>query len=153
MKERTRTDYIVVHCSATRANQDIGKADIDRWHRAKGWFGIGYHFVIRRDGTVETGRPVNTPGAHVAGYNHNSVGICMVGGVDANDITKAENNFTPAQFASLASLLRDLKKKYPKAVIQGHRDFPSVAKACPSFDVRKWLEVAQLDKEPGPSEP
>lgn len=142
--ERERTDYIVVHCSATTDKQDIGRAEIDRWHRAKGWFGIGYHFVIRRDGTVEVGRPLKEPGAHVAGYNHNSVGICMVGGVDANDTSKAVNNFTPKQFESLAKLVKELKQLYPKATVQGHRDFPGVAKACPCFNVKSW--VAQLDK-------
>ena len=77
------------------------------------------------------------PGAHVADYNHNSVGICMVGGVDKDQ--KAVNNFTPAQFSSLAALVQTLHDKYPKAVIQGHRDFPKVAKACPCFDVKPWV--------------
>lgn len=143
-KKRDRTDFICVHCSAT-ANQNIGAADIDRWHRKQGWAAIGYHYVIRRDGTVEEGRDVDVVGAHVSGFNSTSVGICMVGGVDANDHTKAKNNFTPEQFASLKQLLIDLKVKYPKAKIQGHRDFPNVKKACPSFDVAAWLKVAQLD--------
>ncbi|OZB49765.1 MAG: lysozyme [Polynucleobacter sp. 39-45-136] len=137
---RTRTDYIVVHCSATGANQDIGAAEIDKWHRAKGWQCIGYHYVIRRDGTVEEGRARDVIGAHVEGWNEFSVGVCMVGGVDANDITKAVNNFTPEQFESLNTLLTELKQAYPNATIQGHRDFPKVSKACPSFDVKGWLE-------------
>lgn len=143
-KKRTRTDFIAVHCSATTERQNIGAADINKWHRAKGWACIGYHYVIKRDGTVETGRDVEVVGAHVQGYNERSVGICMVGGVSADDINKAQNNFTPAQFASLKTLLTDLKKKYPKAVIQGHRDFPGVAKACPSFDVKTWLRAEKI---------
>lgn len=136
-KNRASTDYIVVHCSATAPGMDIGRADIDRWHRAKGWNGIGYHFVIRRDGTIETGRPRDAIGAHVENWNAVSLGICMAGGVAANGAT-AENNFTQDQWVSLTALLKELQEVYPKATIQGHRDFPRVAKACPSFDVKKW---------------
>ena len=143
-KKREKTDFIAIHCSAT-ANQDFGAADIDKWHRKNGWACIGYHYVIRRNGTVEEGRDEAVVGAHVSGWNEVSLCICMVGGVDANDHTKAKNNFTPEQFASLKELLVKLKAKYPKAKIQGHRDFPKVAKACPSFDVAEWLKVAQLD--------
>jgi|SRR5215217_6495392 len=150
LKNRSRTDYIVVHCAATPPTSDIGKAEIDRWHRAQGWLMIGYHFVIRRDGTLETGRAVDAIGSHVAGYNSTSIGISLVGGVDAKG--RPENNFTSAQFAALAELLIDLKAKYPNAQILGHRDFSpdknkdgkitsnEWMKACPSFDVREWLK-------------
>lgn len=140
-KTRAKTDYIVVHCAATKPSQDIGLAEIDRWHRAQGWNGAGYHFVIRRDGTTEFGRPENTIGAHVEGYNSTSVGICMVGGIAEAD-GKPEDNFTKEQMLTLLVLLKGLQKVYPKAIVQGHRDFPGVKKACPSFDVKKWL--AQL---------
>ena len=143
-KKRTKTDYIVVHCSATGPKQNIGAAEIDKWHRSKGWACIGYHFVIKRDGTVEDGRDQEVIGAHVENHNFNSVGICMIGGVDANDITKAANNFTPAQFERLKSLLTALKQDYPKAKIQGHRDFPGVKKACPSFSVADWLKANEM---------
>ena len=144
-KNRLSTDYIAIHCSATGAKADVGAKDIDKWHRAKGWACIGYHYVIRRNGTVEEGREEKTIGAHVEGWNEKALGICMVGGVNADDITKAENNFTKEQFASLKQLLIDLKVRYPKAKVQGHRDFPNVKKACPSFSVAEWLKVAQLD--------
>ncbi len=148
MKSRTRTDYIAVHCAATPPTLDIGRAEIDRWHRAKGWLMIGYHFIIRRDGRVEIGRPVDAIGAHVEGYNSISVGICLVGGVDSKG--RAEDNFTPSQYAALAELLIELKAKYPGATIQGHRDFPKVAKDCPCFDVRKWVNETGvfLTKQP-----
>jgi N-acetylmuramoyl-L-alanine amidase len=129
--------YIVVHCSATPPTADIGVADIDKWHRSRGWDGIGYHLVIKRDGVVQPGRKLNTPGAHAEGYNKLSVGVCMVGGVAANN--NPENNFTQAQFDSLASVLFMLSAKFPGAEILGHRDLPGVTKACPSFDVRAWL--------------
>lgn len=138
-KTRLRTDFIVIHCSASGPSVDADAAMIDRWHRQKGWQCIGYHFVIKRDGVVEEGREVDKIGAHASDYNAISVGICLAGGVD--EAQKAENNFTPEQFASLAALLKELKIKYPSATIQGHRDFPKVAKACPSFDVRTWLKT------------
>lgn len=140
-KKRKSTDFIAVHCSATTEKMNIGAAEINKWHRAKGWACIGYHYVIKRDGTVETGREDSVVGAHVAGYNEKSLGICMVGGVSADDVSKAVNNFTPAQFASLKKLLVEMNKKYPKAKVQGHRDFPNVAKACPSFDIKTWLKA------------
>lgn len=143
-KVRDKTDFIAIHCSATGSKTDVGAKDIDKWHRAKGWKCIGYHYVIRRNGTVEEGREEATIGAHVENWNANSVGICMVGGVNADDINKAENNFTPEQFASLKQLLIDLKVRYPKAKIQGHRDFPNVKKACPSFEVKDWLKSVGL---------
>lgn len=143
-KRRTRTLFIAVHCSATSDKQDIGAAEINKWHRARGWACIGYHYVIRRNGVIETGRADEVVGAHVQGYNEVSVGVCMVGGVSADDITIAKDNFTKAQWASLKELLLELKVKYPKAVIQGHRDFPDVKKACPSFDVKTWLKGAGL---------
>ena len=128
--------YIAVHCSATQPKQNVTAADIGRWHRQKGFLKIGYHFVIRRDGTVEKGREVSEVGAHVQGYNSQSLGICLVGGVDEN--LKAQNNFTPAQFDALTKLLKDLTQQFPQATVQGHRDFPKVNKDCPCFDVKQW---------------
>ena len=139
MKTRLKTDYIVIHCSATRPSQDIGATDIDTWHRTRGFNGIGYHYVIRRDGTVEKGRDITVSGAHVEGYNHNSVGVCLVGGVDEEDFRVPENNFTAKQWATLEILIRDMKKKYPRAAIVGHTQLNPL-KACPSFDVKDWLK-------------
>ncbi len=142
IKELTPADvkYIAIHCSATPPKMDIGAEEIDRWHRARGFIKIGYHYVIRRDGTVETGRPTSEIGAHVEGYNSSSIGVCLVGGVDASKQMKPANNFTAPQFSNLTGLLVKLKGTYPTAVVQGHRDFPNVAKACPSFDVKGWAE-------------
>lgn len=142
-KVRESTDFIVVHCSATQAKTDIGAADIDRWHRGQGWQCIGYHYVIRRDGRVEDGREESKIGSHVQNHNANSIGICMVGGV-ADDGKTAESNFTPEQFDSLQSLVARLKTQYPNAVVQGHRDFPGVAKTCPNFSVKDWVKEHKL---------
>ena len=140
MSVRKSTNWIAIHCSATRPSQDVGASDIRKWHRAQGWSDIGYHFVIRRDGKVEKGRALDSVGAHVAGFNATSVGVCMVGGVNQKDFTKAENNFTPAQWAALKSVVLDLVGRYPKAKVRGHRDFPKVSKACPSFDAIAWAK-------------
>lgn len=142
-RARARTAFIVVHCSATQAKADIGAADIDRWHRGQGWQCIGYHFVIRRNGTIEEGREEDKIGSHVQNHNADSIGICMVGGV-ADDGKTAENNFTQEQFASLKQLVARLKTKYPRAVVQGHRDFPNVNKSCPSFEVKDWAKENNL---------
>jgi N-acetyl-anhydromuramyl-L-alanine amidase AmpD len=128
--------HLVVHCSATSPKQDIGAKEIDRMHRQKGWRRIGYHYVIRRDGKIEPGRPQAEIGAHVEGHNENSLGICLVGGVTR--LGKSEDNFTEDQLHSLAVLLQGLKHTFPQAEILGHRDFPKVAKDCPCFDVRDW---------------
>lgn len=133
-------DLIVVHCAATPPSMDIHAETIARWHRARGWFGIGYHYVITRGGKVETGRPLENPGAHASGYNARSIGICLVGGVSEADTKVAENNFTPEQFEELAYLIETLAERFPKARVLGHRDLPGVAKACPSFDVVSWLK-------------
>ena len=144
MEVRKSTKYLVVHCSATRPSQDIGVKEIRGWHKNQGWADVGYHYVIRRDGKVERGRAENLVGSHVAGRNSNSIGVCMVGGVSQNNFEKAENNFTPAQFASLKTLLNMLADKYKGAVVLGHRDFPKVSKACPSFDARAWAKKEGL---------
>lgn len=142
--KRSKTDFIAVHCSATRPSQDIGAAEIRKWHKGKGWSDIGYAWVVRRDGKVEKGRDEDAVGSHVQGFNGRSLGICLIGGVSERDTKKAENNFTAMQFASLKMLLWRLKVKYPKAKILGHRDFPNVAKECPSFDVAGWLQEVGL---------
>lgn len=136
---RSRVGLLVIHCSATRPSQDYGRAEIDRMHRQRGFFEVGYHYLIRRNGVVEPGRNIERQGAHAAGYNHISVGVCLIGGVEEHDVNAPEDNFTPEQFAALRQLLIELKKNYPGATIVGHGDLPGVKKACPSFSVPEWL--------------
>ncbi len=146
---------IVIHCSATPQGQQVTVLDIDRWHKANGWArrpeavarfnptlkSIGYHFVITLGGDVQTGRGVEEIGAHVAGSNAKSIGICMVG----------MKRFTQAQWDTLNTLVKDLRTQYPAARICGHRDFsPDLngdgiiqprewMKECPTFDVAEWV--------------
>lgn len=121
LTKRTKTDFIVVHCTATPEGKPFNRADIDKMHRQRGFVMIGYHYLILLDGTVEIGRPADTVGAHVSGINSVSVGISYVGGVTAEN--KAKDTRTPAQKAAMIGLLKMLRKAYPNAVIKGHRDF------------------------------
>lgn len=126
-------NLIIVHCSATPEGRNVAVADIDRWHRERGFDGIGYHYVVYIDGSVHEGRPLNKVGAHCKGHNAHSIGICYIGGVDLDG--KPKDTRTLAQKDALVNLLMRLKRRFPKAVIRGHRDF--AAKACPSFDATK----------------
>lgn len=149
LKKLERVDYLVVHCSATpRTATAIQARDIDAWHRRRGWLKIGYHFVIKRDGTIERGRELDEVGSHVQGFNSRSIGICMIGGGD--NIPNSVHNFEVRQFSSLELILRDLKRRHPNAEVLGHRDLSpdkdqdgvieshEWLKTCPTFDVRKW---------------
>jgi N-acetylmuramoyl-L-alanine amidase len=132
-----KIERIVVHTAATPEGRDIGAQEIDRWHRQRGWRMIGYHYVIRLDGTVEEGRDETIPGAHARGYNRTSIGICLIGGMDASN-SHPKDTYTEAQYEALARLITDLKARYPDAEVLGHRDLPGVRKACPCFDVKPW---------------
>lgn len=117
---------------------DIGVTEIRVWHVTdNGWSDIGYHDVITRSGKIEEGRSVETAGAHVKGYNSDSIGICLVGGKGGKETDYPEEHFTTNQLKSLKRLLRSYKALYPKATVHGHNEF--AAKACPCFNVQKWM--------------
>lgn len=125
---------IIVHCSATAEGKDFTVADIKKWHLARGFSDVGYHYVIYRDGTIHKGRDESKIGAHCTGHNAHSIGVCYMGGC-ASDGKTPKDTRTEKQKTSLLSLLRELKKKYPKASIHSHKDYTN--KACPSFDATK----------------
>ena len=132
-------DYIIIHCAATKPSMDIGAAEIRDWHvNGNGWSDIGYHWVIRRDGTIERGRDELDIGAHVRGYNVSSIGICLVGGIDEDG--EPDCNYTFQQWLSLNSLTSSVKLRHTAAKVLGHRDFDS-GKACPVFDVAEWWAI------------
>lgn len=136
-----KIDLIVVHCAYTTPGMDIGANEIRRWHiDDRGWSDIGYHYVIRRDGRVEEGRPIRRQGAHARGHNKNSLGICLVGGKDDNG--SPDCNYTAAQWKSLHTLVSQLEAEYPGADVVGHRDLTN-RKACPVFDVGAWWGTTQ----------
>lgn len=135
-------DKIVIHCSATPPTMDIGVKEIRSWHvNERKWRDIGYHIVVRRDGEVELGRPLEMQGAHARGHNKTSVGVCWVGGVDKD--MNPENNMTREQETELWCTVQNLMLIYgiEKAQVVGHRDLPGVTKACPSFDVKEWIDA------------
>lgn len=125
---------IIVHCSATAEGKKYTAKDIDKWHKERGFKKIGYHYVVLLDGTVEKGRDESEVGAHCEGHNANSIGICYIGGLASGGRTPKDTR-TPEQKKALLSLIIDLKTKYPKASIHGHKDYAN--KACPSFDATK----------------
>lgn len=128
---------IIVHCSATKPSMNIGVNEIRQWHLEKGWSDIGYHWVITRDGITEEGRPEEKSGAHAKGHNSDSIGICLVGGI--NETGKPDANFNVAQYLKLESLVDSIKRIYGDIEVLGHRDLPGVTKACPCFDVKELL--------------
>lgn len=148
-----KIDSIIIHCSATRARQDLRAKDIDRMHKQRGFSQIGYNFVIDLDGTVENGRPLSIDGAHCntkgfsgVSYNKHSIGICYIGGLDANG--HPVDTRTEAQKNALRDLVAKLCKEYDIIELLGHRDTSpdlngngevepaEYIKACPCFDVR-----------------
>lgn len=145
--------HIVIHCTATPAGREVTVKEIDTWHRQAGFAKIGYHYVIHLDGSVSKGRPEEEVGAHVSGHNATTIGISYVGGVDANDVKKARDTRTPQQIEAMARLVRTLLDKYPKAQVLGHRDFPGVAKACPSFDAIGWWKAQTSAPAVTPAKP
>lgn len=126
---------IILHCTATQEGREVHVADVDRWHKQQGWECIGYHYLITLDGKIEKGRPEWKIGAHCKGHNNVSIGIAYVGGVDYQG--KPKDTRTDAQKRALVQLLREVRGRYPKATVHGHNEFAT--KACPSFNVQKWL--------------
>ena len=124
-------NHIIIHCSAVKPWQQSGVREIGCWHRARGWKGCGYHYVIRRDGSIETGRPIEVIGAHCQDRNRHSIGICYEGGLDMEG--RPADTRTLAQKAAMRKLLEELHAQFPKALIMGHNVFNPM-KACPCFD-------------------
>ena len=138
MKNNRKISLIVLHCSATRVNQDFTIEDLEACHKARGFHSIGYHFYITKDGTLYPCRPEQEVGAHALHYNKHSIGICYEGGLDANG--HAADTRTEAQKITMEELLQSLCVDYPDAAILGHRDLPGVHKDCPCFDTKAWLK-------------
>lgn len=133
--------FLTIHCAATPAGRDVKAATISDWDRKK--FGqVSYHHVIELDGTTVRTLPDTARGAHVAKANTGNIGICYVGGVDAK--MQPQDTRTTAQRAALKAIVADYQRRYPGIIIRGHRDWPGVKKACPSFDVASWLNAEGL---------
>ena len=133
-----KINLIIIHCSATKVTQNFTVEDLEACHKARGFRTIGYHYYITKDGYLYPCRPEDEIGAQARHYNAHSIGICYEGGLDANG--HPADTRTPAQLRTMKDLLQSLALDYPEAEIIGHRDLPWVKKACPCFDVKKWLQ-------------
>lgn len=128
MSKINKPSKVIIHCADTPDNRDIDVKEIDRWHKARGFRMVGYHYVIKRNGVVEVGRNESMIGAHCLTQNAKSIGICLIG----------RHDFSSEQFKSLNSLLMDLKIRYRGISIHGHSEFSY--KTCPNFDVKKYVK-------------
>ena len=135
--------YIIIHCSATREDVAYTVEQMEADHKARGFRTIGYHYYIRRDGTVTQHRGHDETGAHCKGYNACSIGICYEGGLDTQG--KPANTLTDAQRKSLGTMIRVLQDMYPDAALVGHRDL-NPDKECPCFDVRNEFDTSEQVK-------
>ena len=136
--------FLVLHCSASRCDQDYSVEQLRRDHKARGFYDIGYHFYIRKDGTMTQHRKLLEVGAHARPYNRCSIGICYEGGLDEHG--KPYNTMTAEQETRLVDFFRNLKILFPKAKIVGHRDLPGTTpKECPCLDAGSWAARHRLD--------
>lgn len=140
-----KVNQIAVHCSATNEGKAYTVSDIDAWHKARGFTKqkisghyCGYHFVVALDGTIMCGRDLREIGAHVSGYNSNSVGVCYIGGLDANG--KAKDTRTPAQKESMAWLIAELKHILNISKVQGHRDYSPDKNGNGIIESFEWIK-------------
>ena len=133
--------FLVIHCTATREDQDYTPEQLRRDHLRRGFIDVGYHFYIRKDGTVTQHRRYNEVGAHCRPFNRCSIGICYEGGLDESG--RPKDTRTLAQRSALVRLLKALKQQFPQALIRGHNEMPgATTKECPSF--RPSTELSQL---------
>lgn len=142
---------IIIHCADTPRSWMDGRstaekvAEIRRWHvEERGWSDIGYHYVIDVDGTVKEGRPVDRTGAHVAGHNANSIGICLIGGKGGTADDDFFQHFTPAQSQALIRVVGDLKRRFGDLKLSGHNQYAN--KACPCFHVPTFFGEADAKR-------
>ncbi len=133
--------FIVIHCSATRCDRDYTVEQLLRDHKIRGFRTVGYHFYIRKDGTLTQHRRLLEVGAHARGYNRCSVGICYEGGLD--EYGKSCDTRTVEQKIRLEKLLWKLHRLFPNALIVGHRELPGVKKDCPCFLCDEYRRLFQ----------
>lgn len=136
-KKRLKTKEIILHCAATPEGKDYSVDTIHKWHLDRKFSGIGYQYVIYRDGTIHQGRPEDCSGAHTLNHNSISVGICYIGGVDAKT-GKGKDTRTDAQKESLYHLVHYLLDKYKLKLDDVHGHYEYAAKACPSFKMETF---------------
>ena len=145
-----KINEVIVHCSATPEGRDVTVAEIRKWHKARGWADVGYHWVVYLDGSIHAGRPEHKIGAHCKGRNRHTIGVCFIGGMDTS-MKNPKDTRTTAQKTALVALLLELKMRHPSIEkVSGHRDY--AAKACPSYDATtEYRDVWTAKPAPVPS--
>lgn len=129
--------YLVVHCTATPQTATVQSIK-SYWKNTLGWKQPGYHYLVEANGTHHQLLPIDQVSNGVKGYNSVSIHVSYIGGIDAKG--NPTDNRTPEQKNKMSAILRMLKKQFPEAIIQGHRDFPGVNKACPSFEAKSYYK-------------
>lgn len=137
--------YLIIHCAFTKKSMDINAEDIDRWHKAKGWREIGYNYFIKFDGTIQKGRSLRFTGAHTLGHNHDSIAICLEGGMSEQG--KSVDTLTVDQWKSITRIYLEAVKHYPNIILAGHNQFNK--KPCPGWDVREYAFKHKLPSYSG----
>lgn len=130
-----KLDTIILHCTATKFDHDISVEDINIWHKARGFKMCGYHYLVKLDGTIEFGRPLDMVGAHCRGFNKHSVGIAYAGGIDENK--QSSNTMNEVQEDSIFFLIESLAIVFGDLRLLGHNDLTDL-KSCPNFNVGEW---------------
>lgn len=129
--------YIVIHCTATQPETSIESIK-KYWREVKGWKDVpGYHYIIKSDGQVVKLLEESKNSYGVYAHNNECISISYIGGIDKQG--KPKDTRSRAQETAMFNLIVGISNRYPEAKIVGHRDFPSVKKACPCFDVKTWL--------------
>lgn len=139
LKAHSTITRIVLHCAATPEGRDYSVEQIHKAHLARKFSGIGYHYVIYRDGTIHEGRPSWATGAHTSGYNSTSIGVCYVGGV-ASDGKTAKDTRTPQQKEALIELVKYLMERYKVPLTSVKPHYAYAKKACPSFKIETFYK-------------
>lgn len=136
---KRRIDLLVVHCSATRTQDRYLPPQLIQDHKQLGYSTAGYHYYITRDGRLYELRSVTLPGAHARGYNKYSIGICYEGGLDAQ--YRPRDTRTPEQRQMLTQLIWNLQRRYPEAMVVGHRDLSPDRNGDGRITPDEWLKV------------
>jgi N-acetylmuramoyl-L-alanine amidase len=136
MKKR-EVKFIVIHCTATQPDTKIETIQ-KYWKEVKGWKDVpGYHYIIKTNGNVVKLLDEGKNSYGVYAHNNECISISYIGGIDKAG--KPKDTRTRSQENAMFDKIVELTEKYPLAKVVGHRDFPEVKKACPSFDVKTWL--------------
>jgi N-acetyl-anhydromuramyl-L-alanine amidase AmpD len=133
--------FLTIHCAATPEGRNVSAEQVEQWDVAR-FNQPSYHWIIELDGHTHRSLQDDVLGAHVAHQNSHNIGICFVGGCDIHMAPK--DTRTPLQRQAMLALVKSYMDRYPGIKVLGHRDWPGVHKACPSFDVGAWLKSEGL---------